>query len=58
MARISLLQIRRGTTAEWTANPTLALGEPGYDTTLSLLKIGDGTTAWASLTPQDRKSVV
>jgi hypothetical protein len=52
MARISLLQIRRGTTAEWTAaDPTLAIGEMGYDTTLALLKIGDGSTKWSSLTP-------
>lgn len=52
MARISLLQIRRDTAANWaSANPTLALGEPGYDTTNKTLKIGDGTTAWNSLAP-------
>lgn len=52
MPRDSLLQIRRGTTAEWTAaNPILAIGEPGYDTDLKILKIGDGSTAWATLTP-------
>ncbi len=45
------IQLRRGTTAEWTAaNPViLAAGEPGLDTTLGQIKIGDGTTAWASL---------
>jgi len=50
MARIDLYQYRRGTTAEWTAaNPVLALGEPGIDTTLKTIKFGDGTTAWLSL---------
>lgn len=51
MPRLSLLQIRRGTTATWTAeNPTLALGEPGYDTDLKIIKVGDGVTRWLSLT--------
>lgn len=44
------IQHRRGTTTEWSnANPTLANGEFGLDTTLKLFKIGDGTTAWNSL---------
>ena len=48
---IAQIQIRRGTTAEWAAaDPVvLAAGEQGYDSTLKRLKIGDGTTAWASL---------
>ena len=48
---IAQIQIRRGTTAEWAAADAvvLAVGEPGYDTTLKRLKMGDGVTAWASL---------
>jgi len=44
------LLIRRGTAAEWSsANPVLAEGEMGFDTTNNILKIGDGVTAWNSL---------
>lgn len=44
------IQLRRGTTAQWNAaNPILGSGEPGYDVTSKALKIGDGTTAWSSL---------
>ena len=44
------IQLRRGTAAEWTAaNPTLAEGELGLETDTSAYKIGDGSTAWASL---------
>ena len=43
--------MRRGTTAEWTAaDPTLANGEWGLDTTTSEYYIGNGSTAWTSLT--------
>lgn len=51
MPRIDLLQVRASTAAQWsTAAPTLALGEPGLETDTGLLKIGDGSTAWGSLT--------
>jgi hypothetical protein len=44
------VQLRRGTTVEWSAaNPTLAAGELGLDTTLGRIKVGDGATAWDSL---------
>ena len=44
------IQIRRGTAAAWTsANPTLAEGEFGVESDTSQLKVGDGTTAWTSL---------
>lgn len=44
------IQFRRGTAAEWTsANPTLAAGELGYETDTAKFKLGDGTTAWTSL---------
>jgi hypothetical protein len=44
------IQIRRDTSSNWsTANPTLALGEIGFETNTYQVKIGDGTTAWNSL---------
>jgi hypothetical protein len=44
------IQVRRGTAADWTAaNPTLAAGEVGFDTTSNKMKVGDGSTAWSSL---------
>ena len=44
------IQVRRGTTSEWnTANPTLEEGEIGYNSTLSQIKVGDGTSVWADL---------
>jgi hypothetical protein len=44
------IQMRRGTASEWTsADPTLAIGEWGLETDTDKYKIGDGTTAWASL---------
>lgn len=44
------LQLRDDSSVDWAAeNPVLALGEPGWDTTLEQLKIGDGVTAWNSL---------
>lgn len=50
MPRSVLIEFRRDTAAHWTAtNPTLAAGEPGYETDTGLLKIGDGVTAWAGL---------
>jgi hypothetical protein len=44
------IKLRRDTAANWaSANPVLALGEPGYDTTNNELRVGDGVTAWAGL---------
>jgi hypothetical protein len=44
------IKLRRDTTVAWAAaNPVLADGEPGLDTTTSLVKYGNGTTAWNSL---------
>ena len=41
---------RRGTTAEWGASDSiLKAGEFGYDTTLSVLKVGDGVSKWSQL---------
>jgi trimeric autotransporter adhesin len=44
------IQVRRGTTSEWTASTSpLAAGEIGYDTILKRFKIGDGSTLYDSL---------
>ena len=46
----TLIQVRRGTTSEWSSvNPTLGAGEWGYDTTSKRYKLGDGLTSWNSL---------
>lgn len=44
-----VLRIRKGATGSW-SGIVLSSGEIGYDTTTKELKIGDGTTAWGSLT--------
>ena len=50
MAVVTHIQVRRGTAAQWTsANPTLASGEWGYETDTGKIKIGNGSTAWSSL---------
>ena len=44
-------QFRRDTAANWTTNnPTLLSGELGIETDTNQFKLGDGATAWASLT--------
>lgn len=44
------MQQRRGTAAQWTAaNPVLAAGEIGFETDTNKFKMGNGTSAWASL---------
>ena len=43
-------QLRHDTAANWTLyNPVLLAGEMGIETDTGQFKIGDGTTAWASL---------
>jgi hypothetical protein len=50
MAVVTQIQIRRGTAAQWTStNPTLASGEQGFETDTNKMKIGNGSTAWNSL---------
>lgn len=44
------IQLRNDTAANWTsANPILAAGEFGIETDTLKYKLGDGSTAWASL---------
>ena len=46
----TLIQIRRGTAAQWvSANSILSSGEWGYETDTGRVKVGDGITAWNSL---------
>jgi hypothetical protein len=53
MAVVTQIQVRRGTAAQWTStNPTLAAGEWGLETDTLKTKIGNGSTAWTSLTYQ------
>jgi hypothetical protein len=51
---------RSGTTADWAAAtaPILGVGELGIDLTLGIVKIGDGTTAFAGLPTQGGGRVV
>lgn len=43
-------KVRNGTANEWTsANPVLAKGEIGWETTSNRFKVGDGVTTWGSL---------
>jgi hypothetical protein len=42
--------LRKAPSAEWSFNnPVLYSGEPGYDTTTGILKIGNGASAWNAL---------
>jgi hypothetical protein len=46
----SIIQLKRGTAAAWTsANTVLSAGEMGFETDTKKMKVGDGTTAWNSL---------
>ena len=44
------IKLRRDSAANWALeDPVLAEGEPGFDLTNNILKIGDGTTIWSLL---------
>jgi hypothetical protein len=48
--RNDLIQLRSDTAANWTSvNPTLALGEQGFETDTGKSKIGTGFAVWTSL---------
>lgn len=50
MPRNDLIQLRSDTAANWASvNPTLAIGEQGFETDTGKLKVGTGSTAWNSL---------
>lgn len=59
MAVVTQIQVRRGTASQWTsANPTLASGEWGFESDTGKVKIGNGTTAWTSLSYQGNAGTV
>jgi hypothetical protein len=46
----AVIQVKRGTASSWTsANTVLAAGEIGFETDTKKMKVGDGSTAWSSL---------
>lgn len=50
MSSTARIRLRRDTAANWTAaNPVLLNGEMGVETDTRRFKVGDGSTAWASL---------
>jgi hypothetical protein len=50
MSQYVTLKLKRGTSTEWsTTNPTLAVGEPGFETDSGKMKIGDGIATWTNL---------
>ena len=52
MPRESLIQLRQGTDSEWLfENPILASGEPGFDISNNILKVGNGYDRWNVLLP-------
>lgn len=51
MAEVVRIQLRRGTSVEWSSsNPTLASAEFGVETDTGKFKVGNGSTAWNNLT--------
>jgi hypothetical protein len=58
MPRINNIQIRKGTSSDWnSANPVLASGEPGFDLTNSIFKIGDGVHSWTELNSLSNRTI-
>lgn len=50
MPKITSIDLRRGTTAEWnSANPILANGEITWDSTVGKFKVGNGSSKWSAL---------
>lgn len=44
------IQFRRGTSSQWASvDPILGQAEPGYDSTVGGIKIGDGVSRWSEL---------
>ncbi len=47
---MTIIKLRRGTAAAWTAaNTILSAGEPGFETDTGKTKTGDGVTTWTAL---------
>ena len=46
----NLITIRKGTESSWiSSNAILASGEPGFDTTNGIFKVGNGSSTWPNL---------
>lgn len=59
MPRENLIKLRNGNASAWSvANPVLSAGEPGYDSTNNILKIGNGVANWSTLSPTAKGSQV
>ena len=58
----NILQVKTDTTTNWAATAkALASGQMGYDSDLSILRIGDGSTLWGSLpgfTPSQTTNII
>jgi hypothetical protein len=61
-AAIRRIRFRRAWAEDWeSVNPILGDGEPGFDRTNNMLKVGDGLTAWNDLdylTPPDSGAII
>lgn len=54
----NLITFRRGTSQEWSnADPILGNGEPGWDVTNNVFKIGDGVHSWTELNSLNNKTL-
>ena len=52
------IQVRRGTSTEWTSvNPVLAAGEMGVETNTNLFKFGNGSSTWTALSYANNSDV-
>lgn len=52
------ITLRKGTASLWSSsNPVLASGEPGYDVTNNILKIGNGINNWNSLSSINPRTI-
>ena len=55
MAVKTVIKHRSDTAANWSSvNPTLSVGEIGFDTTNNRFKMGDGTNPWNALPYQSQ----
>lgn len=61
-AAVRRIRFRRAWEEDWkSVNPVLADGEPGFDRTNNMLKVGDGVTPWTELsylTPPDSDVII
>lgn len=57
--KLAKIEFRQDTRENWeSANPVLGIGEPGYDITQKMFKIGDGVSSWNALSYQTNNDTV